>query len=1235
MEDRGRRDLVLGVDVGGTFTDAVVVGQGVCVTAKVPSSEPQAEGVIAAARAALAAAGRPAAAVGRFVHGMTVATNALLERKGASVVIVTTEGFADLLGIARQDRETLYTLYPQRPLPLVAEEMVVTVRERVGPEGVRLPLADSEIARVTAEVAALRPGAVAVCLLWSFTFAEHERRLAAALCSALSGVPVVRSSELAPVFREYERLSTTVVDAYTTPTTGGYLRDLSDRCASLGLPSPEIMQSSGGTVPTERADRHAAHLLLSGPAGGVLAARALGHRLGFPRVLSFDMGGTSTDCTALDQSGEDGIPPGGSSAAPLVAPSGVGEQILPTSTERRVSGHVVRLPMVDIHTVSAGGGSIAWVDAGGALKVGPRSAGARPGPACYGLGGTEATVTDANLVLGRIPAGAVMGGVALDSQAAKRAVERVAVAAGLSADAAAEGILRVASSAMAAALRKVTIERGIDPRRFALVAYGGAGPLHACALAEEVGIDTILVPATAGVFSALGLASAARRESETATVLWRSDAIVADEWTGRWAGLEAAVVGRITDGDDVSGGAAGPPPYLRWEVEARYPGQSFELMVSLPRGASVGELQARFHELHAERYGYREEAPIEVVAARVVASRRAGGSGFDPPPPSLVAAGVVEVVHGGGMVGCPRLRLGADDVPGLATPLSGPLVVATEEFTGFVAPGWEVDTAPGSLMWRRRSGRPDLIGIDVPAGTRGRGLDAVGLELAVGSFHSLAEEMGVSLVRSARSANIKERRDASTAVFDREGRLITQAEHIPVHLGALPASVATVAAREQEPGDVWVLNHPYRGGTHLPDVTMVAPVFVEGRLIAFVADRAHHADIGGARPGSMPAGARSLYEEGLIIPPVRLRAAGVEQDDVLALIVANCRRPDERRGDLRAQAAALTLGGRRLVELAARWGRDGLEQAMDEVRAYSRRRVAAALAGLPPGTYTGVDYVEGDGVDECLRAVSVRVTVDAGGLVFDFAESADEVAGNVNCPRAVTVSACLFFARCLLDPSPLGAAGCAEVVDVRTRSGSLVDARMPHAVAGGNVETSQRVVDALLAALGEALDLPAASQGTMNNVTLGGPGFSYYETLGGGGGASREGPGADGIHSAMTNTMNTPVEAIERDFPLDVLRYELLDGSGGEGEHPGGRGLVRTMRVREAAALSVLAERQHTGAPGRAGGKPGSPGRVLVDGMPVGGKSQHDLAAGSVVSIETPGGGGWGPPSENARRETR
>jgi len=700
--------VILGVDVGGTFTDAVLVTPHRVFSAKTLSTDPQSEGVLTAAKAVLGRAGVAPAGVTRFVHGMTVATNALLERRGARTVFVTTEGFRDLLTIGRQERLHLYTLFPERTPPLVAREDCVTVAERVGPAGVEKPLSAEEVERVVRLVAACEPEAVAVCLLWSFRHPEHEQRLAAALQTALPEVPVVSSAELAPLFREFERMSTAVLDAYVTPRTGRYLERLAEGCRSADLPVPEIMTSSGGTSPYQQARRHGARLLLSGPAGGVRAGAALARSLGYERALTFDMGGTSTDCAAVDLRGwqQAGVP-------------------LPTSTEREVAGFPCRLPMVDIHTVSAGGGSMATVDSGGALKVGPQSAGAEPGPACYGRGGVVATMTDANLVLGRIrPDQPFAGTVKLVPEAAWEALGRLAPEAGLGVEEAAEGMLRVGVFNMAAALRKVTLERGLDPRGYVLLAFGGAGGLHACELADEIGAPEVLLPLRAGAFSAEGLAAAPSRFDRTASLLWDLETLTDEEWHVRWAALEEAVAADLAaagrHGEPVSeeGVEQGDKMRLdcveaddnegvdyRWEVEARYSGQAYELGMVVERMRGIGPLAEQFHRLHEERFGYAEAAgSIEVIAARVVAEIRAPQAEEERVRARLHRAGGGLLYSDQGWHQIPYYEVVSEDEGGTAgaeAALSGPLVVSAEQYSAYVPRGWQVSSLPGALRLRR------------------------------------------------------------------------------------------------------------------------------------------------------------------------------------------------------------------------------------------------------------------------------------------------------------------------------------------------------------------------------------------------------------------------------------------------------------------------------------------------------------------------------------------------------
>jgi N-methylhydantoinase B len=494
------------------------------------------------------------------------------------------------------------------------------------------------------------------------------------------------------------------------------------------------------------------------------------------------------------------------------------------------------------------------------------------------------------------------------------------------------------------------------------------------------------------------------------------------------------------------------------------------------------------------------------------------------------------------------------------------------------------------------------------------------------ALRAVAEEMQAAMVRSAFSPNIKERRDCSTALFDPAGRMVIQSESMPVHLGAMPEAVDAVRARDARPGEVWLLNDPYRGGTHLPDLTLVSPIAVEGELTAYAVTRAHHADIGGMAPGSMPAGSRELLQEGLVIPPVRLLVDGQPRRDVLDLLLANTRTPREREGDLRAQLAAHRLAEVRLAEVAARHGAPVLHDALQALLEYAERRTRDAIAGMPDGVHRAEEALEGDGVTEEDLTIRVAVEIRGDAMRVDFTGTDPAGPGNCNCPLAVTRSAVYFVVRCVTDPDIPASAGAFAPVEVVAPPGCLVNARPPAAVAGGNVETSSRIVDAVFTALGEAVPVPAQGQGTMNNLTVGGPGFAYYETMGGGQGASPDADGPSAVHVAMSNTLNTPVEALETAYPLRVEEYRMRRGSGGGGRHRGGDGVVRSVRALADAEGSVIAERRRRGPRGREGGQDGAPGRTLLNGEPLPAKWRGRLAAGDVLTIETPGGGGHGPP---------
>ncbi len=509
-------------------------------------------------------------------------------------------------------------------------------------------------------------------------------------------------------------------------------------------------------------------------------------------------------------------------------------------------------------------------------------------------------------------------------------------------------------------------------------------------------------------------------------------------------------------------------------------------------------------------------------------------------------------------------------------------------------------------------------------------LDPVTLSVLASALAGVAEEMGAVLIRGAYSSNIKERRDCSTALFDARGRMVAQAEHIPVHLGAMPEAVAAIMRHDPRAGDVFAINDPYSGGTHLPDITLVSPVAPRGQIIGYAVTRAHHSDVGGMRPGSMPSDSREIYQEGIIIPPLRLVRGGEYVDDILDFILANVRTPEIRRGDLRAQIAANRIAEERVGELIERRGEEIVLAAFDEVISYTERRTREAIRELPDGIYRAEDFLEGDGIvdeDIPIRA-TVRIKDDS--ISMDFAGTADSVRGNVNCPLPVTRSACYFALRVLLPKDVPANAGTYAPLEIRATEGSLVNAKNPSAVVAGNVETSNRIADVVLAALSGAATLPAQGQGTMNNTIIGGPGWTYYETIGGGQGASDKGRGPSGVHVGMSNTLNTPTEAFELEYPMRVECYELLYDSGGDGEHRGGDGIVRSVKVLEPASLSLLTDRRRHSPRGVEGGEPGKVGQNLLNGEELPPKTSHDLEEGDVVTVRTPGGGGYGR-SEGSR----
>jgi N-methylhydantoinase B/oxoprolinase/acetone carboxylase alpha subunit len=1051
-----------------------------------------------------------------LAHGTTVATNALLEGKGAPVALVTNAGLADLIEIARQDRPSLYDARVTRPDPLVDRAWRLEVEGRLAADGTELaPVPDAAVPEVPAGAEA-----VAVCLLHADLDPRHEQAVAEVIRAR--GLDTCCSHEVSPEVREYERTVTTVVNASLRPRLRAYLRGIGDVADDV-----LVMTSAGGLLPVPDAAELPAALLLSGPAGGVRAGAAAAVANGFGGAITFDMGGTSTDVCLI----EDGAP----------APA----------AERHVGGYTVRFPSLDIHTIGAGGGSLASIDPGGALVVGPESAGADPGPACYGWGGTRPTVTDADLVAGRIPADAAFGGIHLDLEAARAAL--------VGAEVSAEGVIRVVDAAMERALRTVSVARGVDPRGLALVAFGGAGPLHACALAEALEMAAVIVPARAGVLSAVGLLTSPRQRD-----LVRS-----------W-----------------------PTPRDHGGI-----GGALEALA-----AEAGAGGARCRGPHRARLPVRRPEPRAHGGRRGRLPRRAPGPQRLRPPGR--AGG------GGGAAG------------------DGPTTVAGRRWR---SPGartrWRAGTGGDRrdrlhhlgarrLAGRARRGRRP----DPAAGPTVSGLDPAGLQVLVSRLAGIADEMGAVLRRSAYSPNIKERADCSAAVFTADGELLAQAEHIPVHLGSMPASVRAALEAYGDraaAGDHIVLNDPFAGGTHLNDITVVSPCFAADRLVAWVANRAHHADVGGAAPGSIPADATDIAQEGLgSRPPGSARSCGAwcwrTAGPPTSAPGTSTRRSGPTRWVWRASP-------RWRLHPSTRWWPT------------ASGRMRAELAELPDGTWAFEDVLDSTGSAEELQrpaTIRVAVTVAADRITFDFTGTDPQSAGNVNAVEAVTVSAVAYALRVAVDPAIPANAGSLRPVRVNAPPGTLVAAQPPAAVGAGNVEVSQRIADVCLGALAQALPsrVGAAGQGTMNNLLIGGDGWVYYETVGGGEGAQPHRPGQSGIHTAMTNTKNTPIEALERAFPMRVLRYRLREGSGGAGRFRGGEGIERDLLFLEDVTVSLITERRVSQPWGLQGGGPGAGGEnwVLPGGYERLAKRLPDkctirLKAGDVLRMLTPGGGGWGP----------
>jgi 5-oxoprolinase (ATP-hydrolysing) len=1191
------------IDRGGTFTDIVARRpDGVLLTHKLLSENPgqYPDAAIAGIRYLMNVppdAPIPVDEIDAVKMGTTVATNALLERQGARTLLAVTRGFRDQLRIAYQNRPRLFDRDIKLPELLHAD--VLEIDERIGARGEIVGELDEAAAKKGLE-AAWDKGfrAIAIVLMHGYRYPQHEARVAA-LAREAGFTQVSVSHQVSPLMKIVSRGDTTVVDAYLSPILRRYVDQVAQNLPDTRL---FFMQSNGGLTDAHRFQGKDS--ILSGPAGGIVGMVRTAEAAGFGKVIGFDMGGTSTDVSHY-----------------------AGE--LEREFETQVAGVRMRAPMMSIHTIAAGGGSILHFD-GQRYRVGPDSAGANPGPACYRRGG-PLTVTDCNVMLGRIqPAHfpAVFGPAGdapLDAGVVREKFTELAGDIGRatgrvhSPEQVAEGFLQIAVANMANAIKFISVQRGHDVTEYTLQCFGGAGGQHACRVADELGMTRVYIHPLAGVLSAYGMGLAdigAMREQAIERPLDTDVEPVLMRALDDLAAVAAAEIGQQ--------GTPAESIQIRRRVHLRYEGTDSALQVDFGARESM---VAAFERLYRQRFSFLMPGRALVVEAVSVDAIGRHAAAFDharaavplpdgnPPLPIDHA----DMVCRGTRAMAPifdRERL----MP--MQRIDGPAIIAERNATTVVEPGWQAEVTLGNdLVLTRVCARDVRHAI-------GTTVDPVMLEVFNNLFMSIAEQMGLRLQQTAYSVNIKERLDFSCALFDAAGNLIANAPHMPVHLGSMGESVKTVVQRNagrMKAGDVYVLNDPYHGGTHLPDVTVVTPVFDEGGrdILFYVASRGHHADIGGITPGSMPPFSKTVEDEGVLLDNVKLVENGIMLEAGIRARLANARYParniDQNIADLRAQIAANEKGVQELKRMVAHFGLETVKAYMGHVQDNAEECVRRAIGALRDGEFA---YEMDNGA-----VIRVKVTIgnDRRSATVDFTGTSPQLDSNFNAPSAVVYAAVLYVFRMLVDADiPLNA-GCLKPLTIVIPAGSMLNPHPPAATVAGNVETSQCITDALIGALG----VMAASYGTMNNFTFGDDRYQYYETVAGGTGAGPGFNGCDAVQAHMTNSRLTDPEVLEWRFPVRVEEHSIRTGSGGDGRWRGGNGAIRKIRFLAPMTAAILAGHRRIPPFGMTGGGVGALGRnwvIRADGttVPLGYSDETAMGAGDLFVLETPGGGGFG-----------
>jgi 5-oxoprolinase (ATP-hydrolysing) len=1198
------------IDRGGTFTDIVATSpDGKILVHKLLSENPERypDAALQGVREILGLATDapiPTSQIASIKMGTTVATNALLERRGEPTLLLITKGFRDALRIGYQNRPDIFAR--QIILPEMIYQQVIEVSERVSAQGKILSPLEINQDLIAAVQSAYDGGlrACAIVLMHGYRYPDHELQLAE-LMRSIGFTQISISHQVSPLMKLVSRGDTTVVDAYLSPILRRYIEQVSSQ---LGAEVPLLfMQSNGGL--TTAGKFQGKDSILSGPAGGIVGAVKTSTKAGFDKIIGFDMGGTSTDVSHY---------------------AGEYER----TAETLVAGVRLKTPMMSIHTIAAGGGSIVSFD-GSRYRVGPESAGANPGPACYRRGG-DLTVTDCNVMVGKVQPEffpqvfGINGDLPVNSSIVQQKfsvlANEIATVTGVvqTPEAVASGFLAIAIDKMTAAIKKISIQRGYDVSDYTLCSFGGAGGQHACLIAEALGMTKIFLHPLAGVLSSYGIGLADLRTIKeqaleiplTTAAITEINLVVANLID---IGRSEIIAQGVTETQEIT------------KIHLRYEGSDSGLSVDF---TDVATMRMEFDRAYADRYGFcsaDRALVVELVAVEVV-GQPSSASGIPEQYADSDTEKSVKLTNVNPLSSTTTVKIYTKnqwhDAPVYQRSdlrpdniIIGPAIIVEPTGTNILEPGWSGTlTAENYLILNYQGTSKSSIARDFSQS------DPVLLEIFNNLFRSIAEEMGITLQNSSSSVNIKERLDFSCAIFDQQGQLVANAPHIPVHLGSMSESVRSLMqahGNTLQPGDVYISNNPYNGGTHLPDITVVTPVFgTAEQPLFYLASRGHHADIGGITPGSMPPHSMTVEEEGILLDNKKLVAAGhfLEADlrQWLQESAYPARNPDRNIADLQAQIAANERGIQELLRTVDHYGLEMVQTYMGYVQDNAEAAVRKAIGSLSNGNFT---YTTDEG---CQIQVAIQIDQLQQTARVDFTGTSLQQPNNANAPLAVCMAAVLYVFRTLVDDDiPLNA-GCLRPLEIIVPEGSMLNPRYPAAVVAGNVETSQAVTNALYGALG----VMAAAQGTMNNFTFGNDKYQYYETICGGSGAGKGFAGTDAVQTHMTNSRLTDPEVLEWRFPLVVEEFTVRSNSGGTGQYPGGNGTIRRLRFRESMTAAILSGHRIVQPFGLQGGGAGAVGHNYVERQGVReilpGRSEVQMQAGDVFAIETPGGGGYG-----------